>query len=129
MMNASSMDDAKSRASRMLEALEKSICARASAETERNIHQVIYYVFMFLSIVIVNPNTKQINMCFDFLLIPSKIFVLIVWFTEFRKIRCWRNKWRPLFKKTWFWSALSVFSTNARKNMKTEIKSWSIWSN
>lgn len=86
MMNASNMDDAKSRASRMLEALEKSICARASAETERNIHQVIYYVFMFLSIVIVNPNTKQINMCFHFLLIPSKIFVLIVWFTEFRKI-------------------------------------------
>ncbi|KAG5130449.1 hypothetical protein GLYMA_13G159500v4 [Glycine max] len=39
MMNASNMDDAKSRASRMLEALEKSICARASVETERNIHQ------------------------------------------------------------------------------------------
>ncbi|TKY54824.1 hypothetical protein E2542_SST19237 [Spatholobus suberectus] len=39
MMNASNMDDAKARASRMLEALEKSICARAGVETERNFHQ------------------------------------------------------------------------------------------
>ena len=43
MMNASNVDDAKARASRMLEALEKSICMRASVETERNFHQVIYY--------------------------------------------------------------------------------------
>ncbi|RDX67074.1 hypothetical protein CR513_54091, partial [Mucuna pruriens] len=39
MMNASNVDDAKARASRMLEALEKSICARASVETEQNFHQ------------------------------------------------------------------------------------------
>lgn len=39
MKNASNVDDAKARASRMLEALEKSICARASVETERNFHQ------------------------------------------------------------------------------------------
>ncbi|KAK7264894.1 hypothetical protein RJT34_32507 [Clitoria ternatea] len=39
MMNASNMDDAKARASRVLEALEKSICARACTETERNFHQ------------------------------------------------------------------------------------------
>ncbi|KAK7347549.1 hypothetical protein VNO80_22082 [Phaseolus coccineus] len=39
MVNASNMDDAKARASRMLEALEKSICMRASVETERNFHQ------------------------------------------------------------------------------------------
>ncbi|XP_068464357.1 uncharacterized protein [Phaseolus vulgaris] len=39
MMNASNVDDAKARASRMLEALEKSICMRASVETERNFHQ------------------------------------------------------------------------------------------
>jgi len=43
MMNASNMDDAKARASRMLEALEKSICMRTSVETERNFHQVLYY--------------------------------------------------------------------------------------
>lgn len=39
MMNASNVDDAKARASRMLEAFEKSVCARASVETERNFHQ------------------------------------------------------------------------------------------
>ncbi|KAI4344169.1 hypothetical protein L6164_011429 [Bauhinia variegata] len=39
MMSASNMDDAKTRASRVLEALEKSICARASADTARNFHR------------------------------------------------------------------------------------------
>ncbi|XP_061350752.1 uncharacterized protein LOC133295883 isoform X3 [Gastrolobium bilobum] len=39
MMNSSNMDDAKARASRVLEVLEKSICERASAETEMNFHQ------------------------------------------------------------------------------------------
>ncbi|KAK7330072.1 hypothetical protein VNO77_24257 [Canavalia gladiata] len=39
MMDASNMDDAKARASKVLEELEKSVCARASAETERNFHQ------------------------------------------------------------------------------------------
>lgn len=59
MMNASNMDDAKARASKMLEALEKSICMRTSVETERNFHQVIYYDYMFLSVVIVNLNTEH----------------------------------------------------------------------
>ncbi|XP_057421666.1 uncharacterized protein LOC130715565 [Lotus japonicus] len=35
MMSASNMDDAKARASRVLEALEKSICERSRSETER----------------------------------------------------------------------------------------------
>ncbi|XP_052727571.1 uncharacterized protein LOC108342670 isoform X2 [Vigna angularis] len=39
MMNASNMNDAKARASKMLEALEKSICMRTSVETERNFQQ------------------------------------------------------------------------------------------
>ncbi|XP_027333163.1 uncharacterized protein LOC113848013 isoform X2 [Abrus precatorius] len=39
MMNASNVDDAKARASRVLQALEKSVSARASAETEQNFHQ------------------------------------------------------------------------------------------
>ncbi|XP_030473670.1 uncharacterized protein LOC115691224 [Syzygium oleosum] len=39
MMSASNMDDAKARAARALEALEKSILARAGAEASRNFHQ------------------------------------------------------------------------------------------
>ncbi|XP_015867225.3 uncharacterized protein LOC107404747 [Ziziphus jujuba] len=39
MMSASNMDDAKTRASRVLEVLEKSICARASAEAAQSFHQ------------------------------------------------------------------------------------------
>ncbi|KAE9602303.1 hypothetical protein Lalb_Chr12g0198151 [Lupinus albus] len=39
MMNTSNMDDAKARASRVLEALEKSICVQASAKTELNLNQ------------------------------------------------------------------------------------------
>ncbi|KAJ7956733.1 Ubiquitin system component Cue [Quillaja saponaria] len=39
MMSSSDMDDAKGRTSRMLEVLEKSICARASAEAAQSFHQ------------------------------------------------------------------------------------------
>ncbi|KAF7806422.1 Ubiquitin system component Cue [Senna tora] len=39
MMSASNIDDAKARASRVLEALEKSISARVSAETAQSFHQ------------------------------------------------------------------------------------------
>ncbi|KAF3453739.1 hypothetical protein FNV43_RR04180 [Rhamnella rubrinervis] len=39
MMSASNMDDAKARASRVLEVLEKSICARASTEAAQSFHQ------------------------------------------------------------------------------------------
>ncbi|RVX11196.1 hypothetical protein CK203_013130 [Vitis vinifera] len=39
MMSASNMDDARARASRALEVLEKSICARASAEAAQSFHQ------------------------------------------------------------------------------------------
>lgn len=39
MMNSSNMDDARDRASRALEALEKSICARATAEAAQNFQQ------------------------------------------------------------------------------------------
>ena len=41
MTSASNMDDARSRASRVLEVLEKSICARANAEAANNFHQVL----------------------------------------------------------------------------------------
>lgn len=40
MMSASNMDDAKARASRVLEVLEKSICARATTEAAQSFHQV-----------------------------------------------------------------------------------------
>ncbi|KAL3747741.1 hypothetical protein ACJRO7_016533 [Eucalyptus globulus] len=39
MTSASNMDDAKARAARALEALEKSILARAGAQASRNVHQ------------------------------------------------------------------------------------------
>ncbi|KAJ0031752.1 hypothetical protein Pint_13776 [Pistacia integerrima] len=39
MMSASNIDDARARASRALEVLEKSICARASAEAAQSFHQ------------------------------------------------------------------------------------------
>ncbi|KAJ8768248.1 hypothetical protein K2173_021188 [Erythroxylum novogranatense] len=41
MMCASNIDDARSRASKALEALEKSICARAGTEAAKNFHQVL----------------------------------------------------------------------------------------
>lgn len=40
MMSASNMDDAKARASRVLEALEKSISERATAEVAQSFRQV-----------------------------------------------------------------------------------------
>lgn len=41
MMSASNIEDAKARASRVLEALEKSISARVSTETAQSFRQVI----------------------------------------------------------------------------------------
>lgn len=49
MMSASNMDDARARASRALEVLEKSICARASAEAAQSLHQVVYLLLLLLS--------------------------------------------------------------------------------
>ena len=43
MSNASNIDDARARASRALEVLEKSIRARAGAEVAQNFHQVGYH--------------------------------------------------------------------------------------
>lgn len=40
MMNASDVDDARTRVSRVLEFLEKSIMARADGEALRNLHKV-----------------------------------------------------------------------------------------
>lgn len=40
-MSATNMDDARNRASRALEFLEKSICARATAEAARGLQQVV----------------------------------------------------------------------------------------
>lgn len=42
MMSASNVDDAKARTSRVLEVLERSISARASAEASQSFHQVAY---------------------------------------------------------------------------------------
>ena len=42
-LNASNIDDARARASRALEVLEKSIRARAGAEVAQNFHQVGYH--------------------------------------------------------------------------------------
>lgn len=48
MMNASNMDDARNRASRALEFLEKSIRARATAETAQGLQQVmVIHCFSF----------------------------------------------------------------------------------
>ena len=44
MTNASNMDDARARASMVLEGLEKSIVARASAQAAQNFHKVCNYV-------------------------------------------------------------------------------------
>ena len=53
MMSASNMDDAKVRASRVLEALEKSICARASTETAKSFLQVIFHLYFSLSYIVI----------------------------------------------------------------------------
>ena len=49
MMSASNMDDARARASRALEVLEKSICARATAEAAQSFQQVVYLLLLLLS--------------------------------------------------------------------------------
>lgn len=65
MMSASNMDDAKARAARALEALEKSILARVGAEASRNFHQVAIFVvwnisyFDFQTHQPTNRQTKQ----------------------------------------------------------------------
>lgn len=51
MLNASNIDDARNRASRALEFLEKSIRARATAETAQGLQQVMvihYFSFGFI---------------------------------------------------------------------------------
>ena len=48
MMSSSNIDDARARASRTLEILEKSICARASAEAAQSFHQVGYCLGCFI---------------------------------------------------------------------------------
>lgn len=69
MMSASNMDDAKARASRVLEVLEKSICARASAEAAQSFHQV--YSFNHISSVfsIVHLSQFLLNYFFPFSLL------------------------------------------------------------
>ena len=52
MMSASNMDDARARASRALEVLEKSICARASAEAAQSFHQVVYLLLLLLLLLL-----------------------------------------------------------------------------
>lgn len=58
MKNASNVDDAKARASRRLEALGKSICARASVETERNFHQVIHHIHVFSIVIVIGCDMR-----------------------------------------------------------------------
>lgn len=43
MMNASNVDDARARTSRVLEVLERSITARATAEAAQSFHQVVNF--------------------------------------------------------------------------------------
>lgn len=54
MTSASNMDDARSRASRVLEVLEKSICARANAEAANNFHQVLKHLQFLLLVCVTN---------------------------------------------------------------------------
>lgn len=59
MLNASNMDDARNRASRALEFLEKSIRARATAETAQGLQQVMvinYYYFLELFFAFSDPD-------------------------------------------------------------------------
>lgn len=50
MMSASNMEDARTRASRALEFLEKSICARATVEAAQGLQQVDLFISLFLLI-------------------------------------------------------------------------------
>ena len=50
MSAASDVNDARVRASRALEAFEKSIYARVSAEAAQNFHEVTVLVFMYLAL-------------------------------------------------------------------------------
>lgn len=47
MMNASDMDDARSRATRALEVLEKSIVSRVSPESTQNVQKVLHFPHIF----------------------------------------------------------------------------------
>lgn len=48
MMSATSIDDARARASRLLVALEKTICVQAGAEAAQNIQKVSIYKYSSL---------------------------------------------------------------------------------
>lgn len=50
MMSASNMDDARARAARALEVLEKSICARAGAEAAKSFQQVFLSLMLLFSL-------------------------------------------------------------------------------
>ena len=52
MQSATSTDDARYRATRVLESLEKSISVRASAEAAQSVHKVLLYVLMYAIMVI-----------------------------------------------------------------------------
>lgn len=54
MMNASNMDDARSRACRALEVLEKSIVGRAAAEATENII-LVFFIRCFLMFQLIYP--------------------------------------------------------------------------
>lgn len=59
MMSASNMDDARARASRALEVLEKSICARASAEAAQSFHQVVYLLLLLLLLLLLSTRCRM----------------------------------------------------------------------
>jgi hypothetical protein len=52
MMNASDMDDARSRASRALEVLEMSITSRVSPESVQNVQKVFIFRLLFLVVIL-----------------------------------------------------------------------------
>lgn len=83
MMSASDMDDAKARASRVLEVLEKSIYARASADAAQSFHQVLPRLSSLLSAVYRILSRRMMGFLEEQNL--TKCFCLLVGFHCYRK--------------------------------------------
>ena len=60
MMSSSNVDDARARASRVLEVLERSICARASTEATQSFHQVVYFTVISVTVIVVTTIMQNV---------------------------------------------------------------------
>lgn len=60
MMSSSNVDDARARASRVLEVLERSICARARTEATQNFHQVVYFTVISVTLIVVTTMMQNV---------------------------------------------------------------------